>query len=213
MLSTEDKVEGLRLPESFTEKENSNEKVESLPSISLLPLHDLDHPERPSESLNFAPIYRILPTGNEILRIGRYPTKNEIPSEPKRLPSAALITFKSKYVSRLHCQVWFSNGQWLIRDIGSSGGTFLSGERLYADADGLEPHPSYRLYDNDLLELGSGSNRSEHVMIRVSFKSWPKNRSSTEDCKTPGAVEREGETELGDIPSMPQPPTPSVSRL
>jgi pSer/pThr/pTyr-binding forkhead associated (FHA) protein len=140
-----------------------------------------------------------------------------------RIPSAASISFKSKSVSRQHCQVWFLNRQWWIRDVGSSGGTFLNGQRLYAEADaragdwGSRAPPPYMLHDNDSLELGSGSNRSEHVMIQVSFKGWSKNRSSTEeqhqDRKIPAAVDREGETKLGNKTGMPQPPTLSISRL
>jgi pSer/pThr/pTyr-binding forkhead associated (FHA) protein len=216
-----DKVEGLRLPESSTDKNKSNQKVDNLPSICLMPSHDLHHPERPSKLFDFDPIYRILPTENETLRIGRYMARDSKPYDPRRVPSATPISFKSKSVSRQHCEVWSSNGQWWIRDVGSSGGTFLNGQHLYADAEGSGSSPPYRLHDNDLLELGSGSSRSEHVMIQVSFKGWSKNRSSTEergrvpqqDRKIPAAVERESETELGNKTGMLQPPTLSVSQL
>jgi pSer/pThr/pTyr-binding forkhead associated (FHA) protein len=186
-----------------------------------MPSHNLHHPERPSKLFDFDPIYRILPTEYETLRIGRYSASDVKPYDPRRIPSAAPISFKIKSVSRQHCEVWSSNGQWWIRDVGSSGGTFLNGQHLYADAEGSGSSPPYRLHDNDLLELGSGSSRSEHVMIQVSFKGWSKNRSSTEergrvpqqDRKIPAAVERESETELGNKTGMLQPPTLSVSQL
>jgi hypothetical protein len=170
--SKEDKVERLRLPESSNHKDKSNQKVENLLSICLSPSHNLHHPERPSKLFDFDPIYRILPTGYETLRIGRCSASDVKPYDPRRFLSAAPISFQSKSVSHQHCEVWSSNGQWWIRDVGSSGGTFLNGQRLSADAEGLDSgsSPPYRLRDNDLPELGSGSSRSEHVRILVSFK-------------------------------------------
>jgi pSer/pThr/pTyr-binding forkhead associated (FHA) protein len=186
--SKEDKVEALTLPESSNDTDKINQKAENLPSICLMPWRGLiglgDPLKDPLKLLDFLPIFRILPTENQVLKIGRYSASDAKPYDPRNIPSAAPIGFKSKSVSRQHCEVWFSNGQWWIRDVGSSGGTFLNSRRLYADTEGLysytsPPLSACPLHDNDLLELGSGSNLSNQVGIRVSLKGWS-NRSSND---------------------------------
>jgi membrane-bound lytic murein transglycosylase D len=40
------------------------------------------------------------------------------------------VCFKNEYVSRVHAEVFFENGQWWVRDLHSSNGTFVNGQRL-----------------------------------------------------------------------------------
>jgi len=57
------------------------------------------------------------------------------------------IVLDSTQVSRRHVTVKLEGVAWAIKDLGSSNGTFLNGERL-------EPNVNYRLSPGDELLLG-----------------------------------------------------------
>lgn len=42
----------------------------------------------------------------------------------------AQVRIQDEYVSRYHAEVAFENGRWLVRDLGSSNGVFVNGERV-----------------------------------------------------------------------------------
>jgi len=58
--------------------------------------------------------------------------------------SQCQICFPDKFVSRRHARLRFAQGQWFIQDQGSSGGTFVNGERVHA----------IRLHNGDLIRIG-----------------------------------------------------------
>jgi pSer/pThr/pTyr-binding forkhead associated (FHA) protein len=87
-----------------------------------------------------------LPYFSETLRIGRQ-TNN------KTTPTQSNGYFDSKVLSRQHAEVWAdkeTNKVW-IRDIKSSNGTFVNGQRLSQENQASEPH---ELRTDDVLELG-----------------------------------------------------------
>ncbi|OAD07846.1 hypothetical protein MUCCIDRAFT_134153, partial [Mucor lusitanicus CBS 277.49] len=62
------------------------------------------------------------------------------------------MSFKSKVVSRCHCEVWVeTDGKLYIRDTKSSSGTFLNHVRL--SPAGSESRP-VELHDGDIVQLG-----------------------------------------------------------
>ncbi|KAJ7051453.1 hypothetical protein C8F01DRAFT_1376791 [Mycena amicta] len=71
-------------------------------------------------------------------------------------PSADNGIFENRALSRKHAEVWLSEdhgiSRVLIRDVKSSNGTFVNGERL--SAEGLESEPR-ELQTDDILEFGS----------------------------------------------------------
>ncbi|KAK4199809.1 hypothetical protein QBC40DRAFT_307206 [Triangularia verruculosa] len=81
----------------------------------------------------------------ETLRIGRQ-TNN------KTVPTPVNGFFDSKVLSRQHAEIWAdSNGKIWIRDVKSSNGTFVNGNRLSPENRESEPH---ELQTADHLELG-----------------------------------------------------------
>jgi hypothetical protein len=80
----------------------------------------------------------------ETVKIGRQVS-------PKSPPSAENGVFDSKVLSRQHAEITYDNGKVLIKDVGSSNGTFLNGERL--SAEGMPSDPK-ELKLGDLLEFG-----------------------------------------------------------
>ncbi|CUS09035.1 unnamed protein product [Tuber aestivum] len=122
------------------------------------------------ESLVFTPIERILRFKDERIRVGRYSDRDQAnPSAP--------VGFKSKVVSRRHCEFWCDNGQWHVKDVKSSSGTFLNHVRL--SPPGVESR-AYPLYDGDILQLGIDFKGGEEqifrcVKIRVELnRAWQK---------------------------------------
>ncbi|RPA92729.1 hypothetical protein L873DRAFT_1831000 [Choiromyces venosus 120613-1] len=122
------------------------------------------------ESLIFTPIERILRFKDERIKVGRYSDRDQAnPSAP--------VGFKSKVVSRRHCEFWCDNGQWYVKDVKSSSGTFLNHIRL--SAPGVESR-AYPLYDGDILQLGIDFKGGEEqifrcVKIRVELnRAWQK---------------------------------------
>lgn len=87
-----------------------------------------------------------LPYYPETLRIGRQ-------TNAKTIPTPNNGYFDSKVLSRQHAEVWAdkSSGRVWIRDIKSSNGTFVNGQRLSQENQDSEPH---ELRAEDVLELG-----------------------------------------------------------
>jgi hypothetical protein len=81
----------------------------------------------------------------EVLRIGRQ-TNN------KTQPTPLNGYFDSKVLSRSHAEIWADRtGKIWIRDVKSSNGTFVNGQRLSQENRDSDPH---ELNAGDMLELG-----------------------------------------------------------
>ncbi|KAI0194360.1 FHA domain-containing protein [Xylaria flabelliformis] len=133
---------------------------ESLPSIRLSAFYD---PRSSRPSLSFTPVARTLPTGKETIKVGRYSERENHAPIPMNAPSAAPVGFKSKVVSRRHCEFWFEKGKWYIKDVKSSSGTFLNHIRLSAPATESKPYP---VNDGDIVQLGIDFKGGEEMIYR-----------------------------------------------
>ncbi|KAF2835343.1 hypothetical protein M501DRAFT_910584, partial [Patellaria atrata CBS 101060] len=131
-----------------------------LPSIRFTP-HQDSRTSRPS--LVFPPISRILPHSSSVIRVGRYSERDNTPDVAPNQPSDAAVGFKSKVVSRRHCEFWWSDNQWWIKDVKSSSGTFLNHIRL--SQPGQESKP-YALKDGDVVQLGIDFKGGEEMIFR-----------------------------------------------
>lgn len=131
------------------------------PTIRLFPHQEVRSNGR--NSLNFTPISRTLPTEHSIIRVGRYSEREGIPTANPTGPSDAPVGFKSKVVSRKHCEFTFLDGQWHIRDVASSSGTFLNHIRL------SQPNTESRQFpikDGDIVQLGIDFRGGEEMIFR-----------------------------------------------
>ncbi|KAJ7821923.1 SMAD/FHA domain-containing protein [Mycena olivaceomarginata] len=104
-----------------------------VPGLYLLPLDD-----------SFFPPKRIPLPPQVRVRVGRQLNQ-------KSAPSAANGVFESRVLSRQHAEAWVENGRVLIRDVKSSNGTFVNGDRL--SPEGVESEP-YELRSDDILVGG-----------------------------------------------------------
>jgi len=81
---------------------------------------------------------------NDILKVGRkISAKN--PPEPYN------GIFESKVLSRAHAEIWNDKGKVMIKDVGSSNGTFINGKRISEEG---QPSASFELHTGDVLEFG-----------------------------------------------------------
>lgn len=143
------------------EATSGNRKPKMNNTIRFFAYQDTHHSSRPS--LQFAPMTRTLPSENCIIRVGRYSERDGVPVANPVDPSDAPIGFKSKVVSRKHCEFSLVNGQWHIKDVGSSSGTFLNRTRL------SQPNMVSRLYavrDGDIVQLGIDFRGGEEMIFR-----------------------------------------------
>ena len=131
-----------------------------MPTIRLIP-HQDTRAARPS--LLFPPTSRTLPHEDCVIRVGRYSERDTNPNPPPNAPSSAPVGFKSKVVSRRHCEFWCSNGQWYIKDVKSSSGTFLNHIRLSAPSVESRPFP---VNDGDVVQLGIDFRGGEEMIFR-----------------------------------------------
>ncbi|KAI4197279.1 MAG: hypothetical protein LQ350_006006 [Teloschistes chrysophthalmus] len=131
-----------------------------LPSLRLIPHQD---PRASRPSLTFPPMARTLPNEDSIIRVGRYSERDAAPNPPPNVPSAAPVGFKSKVVSRKHCEFWCDNGQWYIKDVKSSSGTFLNHIRLSQPSVESRPYP---VNDGDVVQLGIDFRGGEEMIFR-----------------------------------------------
>ncbi|KAI7889718.1 uncharacterized protein EV154DRAFT_513847 [Mucor mucedo] len=98
--------------------------------------------ENPSRSLVFSIIERDLEVGR-VIKIGRFTDRSSIQNH---------ISFKSKVVSRSHCEIWLNNeGKVQLKDTRSSSGTFVNHVRL--SPANTESRP-VEIRDGDLVQLG-----------------------------------------------------------
>ncbi|KIY43423.1 hypothetical protein FISHEDRAFT_10481, partial [Fistulina hepatica ATCC 64428] len=104
----------------------------AFPALYLYPLND-----------TFIPKHIYLPPGQRV-KIGRQTNAKTAPGEKNGF-------FDSKVLSRQHAEVWEENGKIYIRDVKSSNGTFINGDRL--SPEGLESDP-YDLKGDDIVEFG-----------------------------------------------------------
>ncbi|RFU31255.1 hypothetical protein B7463_g5059, partial [Scytalidium lignicola] len=146
---------------------NSGEKVSTpnsmshqLPSIRFS-AHQDPRAQRPS--LVFSPMSRILPTGKEVIKVGRYSERDNQTPQAVNVPSAAPVGFKSKVVSRRHCEFWCQGGRWYIKDVKSSSGTFLNHIRLSSPGTESRPFP---VNDGDIVQLGIDFKGGEEMIFR-----------------------------------------------
>ncbi|GLA06048.1 hypothetical protein AnigIFM60653_006569 [Aspergillus niger] len=130
-------------------------------TIRFFPHQDSHQSSRPS--LPFIPVSRTLPSESCVIRVGRYSERDGLPVANPTDPSDAPVGFKSKVVSRKHCEFLYLNGQWHIKDVGSSSGTFLNHMRL------SQPNMPSRLYtvkDGDIVQLGIDFRGGEEMIFR-----------------------------------------------
>ncbi|KAI0480818.1 RING finger protein [Xylariaceae sp. FL0804] len=133
---------------------------EPLPSIRFSAFYD---PRSNRPSLTFSPIARTLPTGKEVIKVGRYSERENHAPAAMSTPSAAPVGFKSKVVSRRHCEFWHEKGRWYIKDVKSSSGTFLNHIRLSAPGTESKPYP---VNDGDIVQLGIDFKGGEEMIYR-----------------------------------------------
>lgn len=109
--------ESTSTPENTSTTPRSNKKA----TIRFYPHQDVHRNTRPS--LHFIPVSRTLPSDNSVIRVGRYSERDGVPVANPAGPSGAPVGFKSKVVSRRHCEFLYINSQWHVKDVGSSSGT------------------------------------------------------------------------------------------
>ncbi|KAL5120025.1 hypothetical protein ACEQ8H_002123 [Pleosporales sp. CAS-2024a] len=131
-----------------------------LPSIRFIPHQD---PRAGRPSLQFPTINRTLPDESAVIRVGRYSERDNMPENTPSMPSAAAVGFKSKVVSRKHCELWCKDGSWYIKDVKSSSGTFLNHIRL--SQPNVESKP-FRIKDGDIIQLGIDFRGGEEMIFR-----------------------------------------------
>ena len=132
--------------------------ADPMPTIRFIP-HTETRSSRPS--LQFTAISRTLATPASVVRVGRYSERDNptVPSSTSTTP----VGFKSKVVSRRHCEFWYSKGQWYVKDVKSSSGTFLNHVRM--SPPGHESKP-YAVNDGDVVQLGIDFKGGEEIIFR-----------------------------------------------
>ncbi|KAE8325623.1 hypothetical protein BDV39DRAFT_102290 [Aspergillus sergii] len=152
----------LDCPDPVTnENSSSSPRPKQKATIRFFPHQDSHGNSRPS--LPFIPISRTLPSESSVIKVGRYSERDGLPVANPTEPSDAPVGFKSKVVSRKHCEFLYLNGQWHLKDVGSSSGTFLNHMRL------SQPNMASRLYtvkDGDIVQLGIDFRGGEEMIFR-----------------------------------------------
>ncbi|KAM0428297.1 hypothetical protein ACHAPT_007198 [Fusarium lateritium] len=145
-----------------TSADTGSATPDNAPSIRFCAYFD---PRSTRPSLTFPPISRTLPTGSERIRVGRYSERDShsMSNMPGNQPSAAPVGFKSKVVSRRHCEFWCEDGKWYIKDVKSSSGTFLNHIRLSPPSQESKAFP---VNDGDIVQLGIDFKGGEEMIFR-----------------------------------------------
>ena len=131
-----------------------------MPTIKFIPHQD---PRATKPSLMFPATSRTLPHEDCVIRVGRFSEKDGNLNPAPGVPSSNPVGFKSKVVSRRHCEFWCSQGQWYIKDVRSSSGTFLNHIRLSQPSVESRPFP---VNDGDVVQLGIDFRGGEEMIFR-----------------------------------------------
>ncbi|KAH7919818.1 hypothetical protein BV22DRAFT_1133559 [Leucogyrophana mollusca] len=115
-------------PASFSSPHNQP----AFPALYLYPLND-----------TFIPKHVTLIDGQRV-KIGRQTNTKTVPAERNGY-------FDSKVLSRQHAEIWEEGGRIFMKDVKSSNGTFINGERL--SPKGVESYP-FELKNDDIVEFG-----------------------------------------------------------
>jgi hypothetical protein len=115
----------------------------TLPALYLYPLNN-----------SFIPKHIYLPPGQRI-KIGRQTDEKTAPGERNGF-------FDSKILSRQHAEIWEDSGKIYIKDIMSTNGTFINGERL--STRGAESEP-FELKTDDVIEFDIDMIGEDHKTI------------------------------------------------
>jgi len=151
--SDEDRNRGLDSPIT---KEDSKD----LPTVRLIPHFEISASK---PSLNFPIITRTLSEKDTILKIGRYSGREGQTPVESESRNSSNIGFKSKVVSRRHCELWCEDGEWFIKDVKSSSGTYLNHVRLSPASTESRPFP---VKDGDIVQLGVDFKGGEDMIFR-----------------------------------------------
>ncbi|EHN02050.1 Dma1p [Saccharomyces cerevisiae x Saccharomyces kudriavzevii VIN7] len=119
-------------------------------SIRLTPFIDTSSSSVANQGLFFDPIIRTAGAGSQII-IGRYTER--VREAISKIPDQYHpVVFKSKVISRTHgCFKVDDQGNWLLKDVKSSSGTFLNHQRLSSASTISNDH---LLHDGDIIQLG-----------------------------------------------------------
>ncbi|KAG1471497.1 hypothetical protein G6F56_002089 [Rhizopus delemar] len=148
---------------------NNNSRRASSPCLKENQVHVRIVPtiDNPSRCLIFKIVDRRLEPGRSI-KMGRYSERNTDPN---------CMSFKSKVVSRGHCEVYVEqDGKLYIRDTKSSSGTFLNHVRLSPAGQGSEP---VEIHHGDLVQLGvdfQGGKEEVYRSVKMRFELNPRYR-------------------------------------
>lgn len=153
-----DLPDNINLPAPLSREDlNKRKNKYGLFSIRLTPYIDTSaaantnpQQQQNNNGLFFEPIIRTAGPGSQLV-IGRYTER--VREAISKLPEQYHpVVFKSKVISRAHgCFKVDSMGNWYIKDVKSSSGTFLNHQRL-SPASTLSK--DYLLHDGDILQLG-----------------------------------------------------------
>ncbi|KAI8384431.1 uncharacterized protein BYT42DRAFT_562532 [Radiomyces spectabilis] len=123
--------------------------------------------DNPGRSLVFPIIERELEVGS-VVKIGRFTDRSQTSNH---------ISFKSKVVSRSHCEFWVDADHKLhLRDTKSSSGTFVNRMRL--SSAGQESRPT-EIKDGDIIQLGVDYQGGVEEIYRSVKMRFELNRSPT----------------------------------
>ena len=119
-------------------------------SIRLTPFIDTSSSSSANQGLFFDPIIRTAGAGSQII-IGRYTER--VREAISKIPDQYHpVVFKSKVISRTHgCFKVDDQGNWFLKDVKSSSGTFLNHQRLSSASTTSSDH---LLHDGDIIQLG-----------------------------------------------------------
>ncbi|KAK6350130.1 hypothetical protein TWF696_006376 [Orbilia brochopaga] len=121
-----------------------------VPTIRFVPHVDPRSSRRPH---TFAPMERAMKSPSDVVKVGRFSDRDN--GNP--------VGFKSKVVSRRHCEFWWTDGSWYMKDVGSSSGTFLNHVRLSHPNTESKP---YAVHDGDVVQLGIDFKGGEELIFR-----------------------------------------------
>lgn len=158
--STPNGTNGVRKPSDSVSSSLAGHPQDQMPTIRLIPHQD---PRSTRPSLAFPTTSRTLPHEDCVIRVGRYSERDTNLNPAPNTPSSAPVGFKSKVVSRRHCEFWCSHGQWYIKDMKSSSGTFLNHIRLSQPSVESKPFP---VHDGDVVQLGIDFRGGEEMIFR-----------------------------------------------